>query len=316
MGFDISKRHHTVTWGPAGVAPLFSDIDLPRLRQGGADMFTLAICPSPKNNNLPGASAFVRRSLNKFDRVAAKNHRDLAIARSPAEARDIIASGRIAVLLAIEGGQAIENDLDLLHEFYERGVRYMTLTHSKSLDWAESAGDRGRPDFDGLSEFGRAVVREMERMGMMIDLSHTAEATFWATLETVQCPVFVTHSAARGLAEHPRNLTDAQILAVAERGGVVGVIFYDKYLDPAGTRPVNAGLVVDHMDYIRDLAGVDVIALGSDFDGSVTTPPDLADISMLPNLTAEMHRRGYSPEDIKKILGENFLRAWEKASGI
>lgn len=311
-GFDISKRHRAVTWGPAGVLPIFSDIDVPRAEEGGLDLFTIAICPSPKDNKLPGSVAFVRRSLNALDRMFEKHGGLLAPARSPAEAREIVASGRKAVLLAVEGGQGIGEDLDILREFHGRGVRYMTLTHAKSLGWAEAAGEDQRvDDFDGLSDFGREVVREMERLGMMIDLAHVSERTFRATLDAVDCPVIVTHAACRGIADHHRNLTDEQILAVAERGGVIGVIFYDKYLDPSGKKPRDVSLVADHIDYIRDLAGVDVIALGSDFDGSVHMPPDLSDASKLPNITRELVRRGYSKEEIEKILGGNFLRAWE-----
>jgi len=312
QGFDISKRHRTVKWGPAGVLPIFSDIDIPRMREGGLDLVTIAICPSPKTNKIPGAAAFVRRGLNALDRMFEQNGDDLTLARSPAEAREIISSGRIAVLVAVEGGQGIEEDLEILREFYDRGVRYLTITHSKHLSWALSAGEPLPPEAPGLTDFGIQVVREMEKMGMMIDLAHVSERTFWAVIEAVEVPVLVTHAAAYGIAPHPRNLTDEQILAVAERGGVIGVIFYDKYLDPSGQKPRDVGLVADHIDYIRDLAGVEVIALGSDFDGSITKPPDLADASYLPNLTAELVRRGYSEAEIKKILGENFLRAWEK----
>jgi membrane dipeptidase len=314
MGYNLAKRHHPVSWGQSGVGPLFSDIDLPRLREGGIDLFNMAVCPVPKDNKLPGAVSYVKRSLNAIDRAVAKNADSLAVAHSPEEAQQIIASGRIAVLLGLEGGSGIGNDLGLLREYYDRGVRYMTLTHAKDLDWAWTASDKhqSRTANVGLTDFGQQVVREMEKMGMMIDLAHVSEKTFWATLDSVKCPVVVTHAAARGLAEHPRNLTDAQIQAVAQRGGVIGVIFYDKYLDPAGTKPKNVGLIADHIDYIKKIAGIDVIALGSDFDGNVTTPPDLADASMMLNLTAELHRRGYPDREIKKILGENFLRAWAK----
>lgn len=312
MGYDMSKRHSTVDWGSAGTAPIFSDIDIPRAREGGLDLFNMSICPSPKTNETPGSAAFVRRSLDALDRMFEQNRSDLAPARSPREAMEIIQSGRMAVLLAVEGGQGIEEDLDVLREYFQRGVRYMTITHSRTLSWAESASDGGDPAIHGLTDFGREVVREMERLGMMIDLAHVSEETFWATLDAVECPVIVTHAGARGLADHPRNLTDEQILAIAKRGGVVGVVFYTKYLDPSGQKPVDAGLVADHMDYIRDLAGVDVIALGSDFDGSVKMPPDLGHAGRMPNLTAELYRRGYTEEEIKKILGGNFLAAWAR----
>jgi len=310
MGYDMKKEHRAFDWGPAGIGPMFSDIDIPRLKKGGIDLFNMSVCPSPKDNKTPGAAAFVRRSLNAIDRMLAKNFDTLAVAHSPEEARSIIASGRIAVLLGLEGGQGIEENLDNLHEFYNRGVRYMTITHSKHLSWASSGGDKHKPKVSGLNDFGKQVVREMEKMGMIIDLSHVSEQTFWDAYNSVKCPVIVTHSAARGLADHPRNLTDAQILAVAKRGGVVGVIFYTKYLDPTGKKPRDVSLIVDHIDYIKKLAGVDVIALGSDFDGDVTVPKDLSDASKMPALTAELVKRGYTQDEIRKILGENFLRAW------
>ena len=309
-GYDMSKRHRTVDWGYAGVIPLFSDIDIPRLREGGVDLFAMAICPAPKDNRRPGAESFTKRSLAAIEKTIVKNPRDLAIARSPGEAREIIASGKIAVLVALEGGQGINNNLDNLREYYQRGVRYMTLTHSNNLDWATSAGKESKANFKGLTEFGKQVVREMVKMGMMIDLSHASPDTFWATLETTHCPVIVTHAAARGMGDHHRNLSDAQIKAIASRGGVVGVIYFCKYLDPTRQKPCTVGLVADHIDYIKKLAGVDVIALGSDWDGNVTVPKDLSDASKLPNLTAELVRRGYSDQEIKNILGENFLRAW------
>jgi membrane dipeptidase len=312
MGYDMAKRHRSVDWGPAGVIPLFSDIDIPRLQEGGIDLFNMAICPSPKTNKIPGAKAFVNRSLAAIEGMVSENRDKVEVALSPSHARQIIKSGRIAILLAVEGGQGINNDLSVLEDFYERGVRYMTLTHAKSLEWAESANPGEETGFDGLSPFGKKVVRRMEDMGMMIDLAHVSERTFWAAMDTVDCPVIVTHGGARGAADHYRNLTDEQILAMAERGGVIGVIFHADYLDPAEEKPRNASLVADHIDYIKDLAGVDVIALGSDYDGGVNIPPDLGHAGRLPALTAELVRRGYTEEEIKKILGENFLRAWQR----
>jgi membrane dipeptidase len=248
--------------------------------------------------------------LKALEKMFEKESAVLALARTPEEARAIVASGRHAVFLGVEGGQGIEEDLDILREYRSRGVAYMTLTHAKSLTWAESASDGGNPDIQGLSDFGREVVKEMARLHMIVDLAHVSEETFWAVLDAVDGPVVVTHAAARGIAEHPRNLTDAQLKAVAERGGVIGVIFYPKYLDPEGNKPVTVGLVADHIDYIKKVAGIDVIALGSDYDGSVTMPPDFHDASLLPNLTYELRRRGYTDDEIRKVLGENFLRAW------
>ncbi len=312
MGYDMSKRHSTVDWGPAGFMPIFSDIDIPRLREGEIDLFTAAICPIPKNFGLPGSVFFVREALNAIHRAAENNKNTLAIASSAEEAREIIQSGKRAILIGLEGGHGINGKMENLEKFYDRGVRYMTLTHVKNISWASSSTDDGEVDFDGLSDFGVKVVKRMEQMGMMIDLAHVSEETFRKTLEVTDCPVIVTHAGARALADHPRNLTDEQIKAIDRRGGVIGVIFHAGYLDPSGEKPLDAGLVVDHMDHIKKVAGVDVIALGSDYDGGVDIPPQLGHAGRLPNLTAELVRRGYTENEIKKILGENFLRAWSK----
>lgn len=308
MGYDMGKRHRAFTFGPAGLMPLFSDIDIPRAREGGLDLMTLAICVHPMDNHTEGAAEKTRESFSALERMFDENSRDIALARTASEAREIIEGGRIAAIIGIEGGHHIEDSLDNLREFYGRGARYMTLSHSHGSHWSVAAGMDEESSFNGLTEFGRSVVREMDRLGMMVDLAHCSVNTFRAALEEFDGPFLCTHNGARSLSDHPRNLSDDQIKAVAARGGVVGVIYHTGYLDVTGEKEKDVSLIADHIDHFVKVGGIDIVALGSDFDGGVYMPRDLSDSSKLPNLTAELVKRGYSEEDIKKILGGNFLR--------
>jgi membrane dipeptidase len=252
--------------------------------------------------------------------------------------------------MGIEGGHAIEDSLHALDMFYKLGVRYMTLTHTNTNDWADSSGDitdSKVAHHNGLTDFGRDVVREMNRVGMMADISHVADKTFYDVIEASRAPIIASHSSARALADHPRNMTDDMLKAMGKNGGVVMVNFYDGFLDPAkagvarraqemqeklskqypgdpkrveeelekwraanspGRTPLS--LLIDHIDHIAKVAGIDHVGLGSDFDGVPFTglPEGMEDISKLPNITYELMKRGYPDGDIKKVLGENFLR--------
>jgi membrane dipeptidase len=270
--------------------------------------------------------------------------------------------GRIAALIGIEGGHAIEDDLALLRQYYNLGVRYMTLTHSNTNNWADSSGDETRAGVHrhgGLTEFGKQVVREMNRLGMMVDVSHVSDATFEAALATSTAPIIASHSSARALTNHPRNLTDAMIAALAKKGGVVQVNFNCGFISnafraaqateeprlQARFREVTAGRklseaeadltyqrlrlemkltraklsdVVDHIDHIRKVGGIDAVGIGSDFNGVTCTPEGLEDVAQFPNLTRALLERGYSEADIRKIYGGNLLRvmrAVEAAAG-
>jgi membrane dipeptidase len=262
--------------------------------------------------------------------------------------RRIAARGKIAALMGIEGGHAIEDSLATLRMFYKLGVRYMTLTHTNTNDWADSSGDINNANVahhQGLTDFGRAVVREMNRLGMMVDISHVADKTFYDVIATTRAPIIASHSSARALADHPRNMTDDMLRAVAKNGGVVMVNFFDLFIDPRKAElakqakikreelrrqfpddeqrvsaelekwlaannpgPTPLSMLIDHIDHIVKVAGIDHVGLGSDFDGDITPPQGLEDISKLPNITYELMKRGYSDADIKKVLGENFLR--------
>jgi membrane dipeptidase len=241
--------------------------------------------------------------------------------------RRIVGAGRIAMLFGVEGGHAIEDDLDTLRLYFARGARYMTLTWSFSHGWAGSSGDDG----GGLTDFGREVVAEMNRLGMLVDVSHVSDATFWDTLEIARAPVIASHSSARALAPHARNLSDDMLRAVARNGGVVMVNFGGTFLDPrkvgvgnqfknalrAGfDMPTTVAMLADHVEHIARVAGHAHVGLGSDFDGTLFLPDTVSDVSEFPNLSQELARRGWSDEQLRMLLGENLLRALAAAEAV
>ena len=236
---------------------------------------------------------------------------DFALATTAAEIEAAHKQGKIAALIGLEGGHAIEDSLDKLREFYRHDVRYMTLTHANTNNWADSSGDMDKPDVqhhNGLTDFGKNVVREMNRLGMLVDISHVADKTFWDALKVSRAPLIATHSNARALANVPRNMTDEMIVALAKKGGVIQVNFNCGFLTTE--KPPHATLadVVAQIEHIRKIAGVDALGIGSDFDGVDCTPVGLEDVSKYPNLTRALLENGYSTADIRKIYGGNFLR--------
>jgi membrane dipeptidase len=242
-------------------------------------------------------------------------------AYTTADVNRIFRAGRIGSVLGMEGGHAIENSLGALRAFYDLGVRYMTLTHGGNADWADSATDD--PEHGGLTEFGREVVREMSRLGMLVDLSHTSTETMNDVLDIAEAPVIFSHSGAQGVTDHRRNVPDQVLRRLPENGGVVMVVFYPWHVSEAlrsydgPEDPPWASLsdVADHIEYIRDVAGSDHVGLGSDFDGMEPDPPPngLEDVSKFPDLLAELSRRGWSEADLAKLAGGNILRAWAAA---
>jgi membrane dipeptidase len=257
--------------------------------------------------------------------------------------------------MGLEGGYAIDEQTENVERYYRVGVRYLSPAWTDSLSWAGSSGDEvGKTR--GLNDFGRAVVREMNRLGMMVDVSHVSDKTFWDIIDTSTRPVIATHSACRAIVDEPRNLTDEMIVALAKTGGVVNVIFYPAFLEPGWNEkkkqvdieiaplvqrasnaekgdiahkklardrvrreeflkrlpPVSVARIVDHIDHIVKLVGIDHVGIGSDFDGIQAVPADLKSVAELPSLTAELLRRGYSEGDIDKILGGNMLRVMEE----
>lgn len=329
-GADPAKRDATLYWVPVlqNLLPrpngddLRMDTDIRRLRAGGVDAQFFSIFAHP--SYLPRGSK--QRALDMIAVVhqqVARHPDDLLLAHGVADVRDAASQDKIAVLMGLEGGHAIEDELANLREFYDLGVRYMTLTWSNTQNWADSSNDEAR--HGGLTEFGRDVVREMNRLGMIVDVSHVSDDTFFDVLEVTRAPVMASHSSARAIADHPRNMSDDMLRAMGRNGGVVMINFSENFIDPdkAGIWPSvrhwvsNVGwkdtpfeLLVDHIEHVVRVAGVDHVGLGSDFDGTLFLPERMKDVSQFPNITIELLRRGHSEEDIRKILGENALRVF------
>jgi membrane dipeptidase len=251
--------------------------------------------------------AAVRATLEQIDvvhRMVRKYPDTFELALTAADVERIFKSGRIASLIGMEGGHSIDNSLATLRMFHAVGARYMTLTHSANVRWADSGTDK--PKLGGLSKFGEEVVREMNRLGMLVDLSHTSPDTMRDAIRVSEAPVIFSHSDARALNDHGRNVPDDVLTLLRGNGGVVMVTFVPGFLTRAGKATLAD--VANHMDYVRRVAGPDHVGIGSDFDGIETVPAGLEDVSKYPALTAELLRRGWADEDVRKALGSNVLR--------
>jgi len=324
--------------------------DLDRLRKGmiGAQFWSV-YTPGEYRD-----SGYARVQLEQIEiarRFIAKYPDQLALALSANDIRRDFKQGKIGSLLGLEGGHAIENSLGALRAYYDLGVRYMTLTHNVTLDWADAALDSAK--HKGLTPFGDSVVREMNRLGMLVDLSHVSAGTMSAALNVSQAPVIFSHSGARALVDVPRNVPDSILRRVAANGGIVMVPFVTGFVSPAvllydqSTRPVMKDLqakygndtaaitleikqwraahiepratlaqVADQIEYVRKVAGVDHVGIGSDFDGITEVVQGLEDVSTFPALFAELARRGWSDNDLRKLAGENFLRVFAQAETV
>lgn len=333
----------------AGDVPQFQT-DIPRLKRGGIGaQFWAAYVPAHAMRS-GGAARQCLEQIDFIHRMVARYPETFAFARTAEDIRRIRREGKIASLIGIEGGHCIENSLAVLRSYARLGVRYMTLTHSDSLDWVDAATDK--PKSGGLSDFGREVIREMNRTAMLADISHISPASMRAILETSKAPVIASHSGAYAIAPHVRNVPDDILLLIRQNGGVVMVNFFSGFLVPESARrmsgmfevsrrlraenpkdedynkamkaweianPMPAGTVrdlVDHIGHIVKIAGIDHVGLGSDYDGVSKTPVELPDVSSYPVITQELLTRGYNESDIHKILGGNILRALEAAEKI
>lgn len=323
-------------------------IDIPRMREGGLNGIFFSIW-TPATLAEPAAE---KRAFALIDAVLEQVHKhpqDLVLATTADKVLRAHSQGKIAVLMGVEGGHMINNDLAVLDKFASRGVRYMTLTHTLDTAWAGSSGDDAK--HIGLNDFGKSVVLEMNLLGIMVDISHVSDQTFWDALAASKAPMIASHSSCRALCDAPRNMTDDMIKALAAKGGVIQINYHIGFLSQAyrdasnksaelktrtaavekaageneamaireeekvahqmiaeGKLPqVNWEAIVDHIDHAVKLVGADHVGLGSDFDGSIM-PSGMEDCSKLPKLTEAMLRRGYSEDDIRKILGENTLR--------
>lgn len=337
--FDIAKRNAD------------GNLDIPRMREGGLDALFFSIW-IPGDVTGPPA---VKRALDQIDAVreAVRTHpQDLMLATTAADIRRAAAEHKIAALMGVEGGHMIDSDLGLLRTYAALGVRYLTLTHALNTTWADSSGEKGV--HDGLTPFGKDVVRELNRLGMMVDISHVSDKTFFDALEITKAPMIASHSSARAIANAPRNMTDDMLRAMTKNGGVVMVNYHagfiseefraatrgpaltaqaaaiskrcgtDEACDIRETERMNQdamrkGLlpmvswekIIDHIDHVAKIAGIDHVGLGSDFDGS-TMPIGMEDVSKLPKITDALLKRGYSEQDVEKILGGNILRVMEQ----
>ena len=330
--------------------------DSVRAREGGLDAQFFSIWVEPELFGGGGPRAIKRADdqIAAVRELATKHPGTWQLATSAADIRHIASEKKLAALTGLEGGYAIDEKIENVERYYKMGVRYMSPAWSVSTSWAGSSGDEmGRTR--GLNDFGRAVIREMNRLGMMVDVSHVSDPTFWDIVNTSTKPVIATHSGCRAIANVPRNLSDDMIRALAKTGGVVNVIFYPEHLEPGWSEkkkkveaaiateverasaeekgdaahkklardrvrreefakqlpPVTVSRLVDHIDHVVQLVGIEHVGIGSDFDGVQSTLSDLADVSQLANLTRELLRRGYSEPDVEKILGGNMLRVME-----
>ncbi len=324
--------------------------DIPRLRRGGVGgQFWSVYVPA----ELSGATAaeMVHEQIDLVRRMVARYPQTFELAQSADDIVRIHRAGRIASMFGMEGGEPIDSNLAVLRDFRAEGVMYMTLAHFKTTSWADSATDA--PQHDGLTPFGESVVREMDRVGMLVDLSHVSAATMRDALRVATAPVIFSHSSAYAIVHHPRNVPDDVLAMLKQNGGVVMVNFYPSYVcdtsrlwaaddsaeearqkalhpdtpdaaaaalhawEAAHPRPSCAlSNVADHIEHIRDVAGVDHVGIGSDFDGIPYAPTGLEDVSTYPNLLAELMRRGWSDADIAKLAGGNLLRVMREAEAV
>jgi membrane dipeptidase len=320
--------------------------DIPRLREGGVKaQFWSVYIPSEH----PNPARTVTEQIDLVRRMADRYSDAFEMAYTADDIERIVRAGKVASLIGIEGGVAIENSLAQLRAFYALGARYMTLTHNTTLDWADAATDN--PKHEGLTPFGERVVKEMNRLGMLVDISHVSPATMADALRVSQAPLIASHSSAYAICPSPRNVPDDILKAVKQNGGVVMVNFYSGFIVPESGRKMRALMqemrakypdrkermkaleewykteggklsrgsyrdVVNHIEHIVKVAGIDHVGIGSDFDGITMSPVGLEDVASYPRLTDELLRRGYSESDIHKILGANALRAFREAENV
>lgn len=329
-------------------------VDIPRLQEGGVDVQGVALYVENFLYPLPGECSRQAHELLTAMRGAIEEHPDeVELARTGADIERIVAAGKIAMPIAIEGGHAIEASLEKLREFHELGVSSMTLTHNVSHDWADAGADD--PRWGGLNDLGRDVVREMNELGMVIDISHVSDSTFFDVIETTEDPIIASHSGCRELNPHRRNMSDDQLRALGENGGVISIVFVLNYLTPeysqamSELRAVGQPLfrqvaeiedldlrialnhlnqsrdwplenlptiddVLDHIDHAVEIAGVDHVGLGADMYPRTPSPVGLRGVHDYPNITRGLKERGYSDDDVRKIMGGNLLRVWRQVT--
>lgn len=316
-------------------------IDLPRMKKGGLNALFFSIYMAGTVTGPKAVNDAIER-IAAVHRLAEEAPDQVALCVTADQVRKAHKQGKIAALMGMEGGHMINNSLAVLRTYAELGVRYLTLTHSVNTDWADSSGDQ--PKHNGLTDFGKDVVRELNRLGVMVDISHVSDKTFWDAIEISKAPMIASHSSCRAISGHARNMTDPMIKALAAKGGVIQINYLDQFIDndlyqysqksqslmrelqqkypgrenadkrreevarQFGPAPKSSWeRIIDHIDHAVKLVGVDHVGLGSDFDGG-SMPVGMEDCTQLPKITEALLRKGYSAADIKKILGENTLR--------
>lgn len=344
--FDVSVRNK----------PPKSRVDFPRMKEGGLDAMFFAAFTGQRertSENTQAAYDMANRMIDKTYEVCEKNPDLAEVATEPGDVIRIASEGRRAIYIGMENGFPIGTELSRVEEFYKKGVRYITLCHSSNNDICDSSTDKKGAEHNGLSGFGKKVVKEMNRLGMMVDVSHISDKSFYDVVELSSAPVIASHSSVRSIAHHPRNMSDDMIKALAEKGGVIQICMLDDYIKDPDTSTVRyqkeqelrdkfaskewetmsdeakAGVreewrsldekypkdlptvadFVDHIDYVKNLVGIDFVGIGSDFDGGGGIK-DCVDVSEFPRITKEMLTRGYTSEEIAKVWGGNFFRVF------
>jgi membrane dipeptidase len=351
VDMDLNLANDSTGRLQPGGDPMHTDIA--RWKKGGMTGEFMSIYVSGGTLRTGGS---MRRAMDLIDATnrEAERHEDLVMCTTAAEIRRAKRQNKICLLMGIEGGYAIENSLYALRNFYRLGIRYMTLTHNVATDWADAHRDIKN---NGLTEFGKEVVREMNRLGMLVDISHVSEKVMQDVLDITKAPLIASHSGARGVNDHTRNVPDSVLKRLPQNGGVIMVVFYPSFLDERTNREENErsarlrdqiaqlrerykddqpGFVkaeaelmaanpiyiadykriVDHIDHIKRVAGIDHVGLGSDYDGVPFLPTPMKGVEDLPLVTYEMLRRGYTDQEVRKVLGENFLRAFAQAERV
>ncbi len=344
-GFDVGKKNNVSQ----------SRVDFPRMKEGGLDAIFFAAFTSQRERTQENTEAAYQLAHQMIDSTYAvcKKYNNLAeVAINSNDAKQIESTGKRAIYIGMENGFPIGTDIKRVKEFCDRGVRYITLCHSSNNDICDSSTDKNGAEHNGLSKFGKKVVKKMNELGMIVDVSHISDKSFYDVIKTSKAPVIASHSSVRGIAHHPRNMTDDMIKTLAENGGVIQICLLDDYIKDPDTTTVlyqkqkeirkifdttyndmtdtekeevrkqwrelsekypkqlpTVADCVDHIDYVKNLVGIDYVGIGSDFDGGGGLA-DCEDVSQMPNITAEMIKRGYTEEEIRKVWGGNFFRVF------
>jgi len=347
-GFDIGKRNDYMQRG--------GQVDFPRMIEGGLDAAFFAVFIGQGERTPPAIVTARRRTLDIFDLIhkSVADYSEIAgLALTPDDALKLREEGRLAIYIGLENGYPVGNDLSYIKKYYDLGARYMTLSHSRNNDICDSSTDPEGAEHGGLSEFGREVVRKMNDLGMMIDVSHISDGAFYDVLEITNAPVIASHSNSRAVCNHPRNLDDNMLMALKENGGVIQVCILSAYVKTSEPNPEREAAqqqireqfnnfenltddelqkareewnalneiypqklasvtdLVDHIDHISGLIGIEHVGIGTDFDGGGSLS-DCLDVTQLGNITLELVRRGYSEEEIEKIWAGNFMRVFKE----